>query len=152
MLPKRLAILVAGALMLCGCFEPEDSRTAAARSYIREVTGEDLKKSPCLQVATTDVSTDGRFAKIRGLVTNNFGETVHGVRYLVTIYEAGSPPRVLDRWQEEVDATIEPGQRSLMRLDVESGYFGSLGRRPIDIDAQPVTVGDTPMPPPAGWR
>jgi hypothetical protein len=148
---QKLAVAAVGAL-LTGCMEQRDPSVDAARSYIREVTGENLPRPGRLQISTTDVTTDGRFAKIRGLVENKFEQPVHGVRYLVTIYQQGSPPRVLDRWQQEVDTTLEPGQRVAMRLDVDSMYFGSLGLRPINIEAQPVTVGDKPMPPPEGWR
>jgi len=150
--PSPIAAVGALAALLCSCATQEDPRTEAARSYIREVTGADLPKPTGLQISTTDVTTDGRIAKVRGMVKNNFSETVHGVRYVVTIYEQGSPPRVVDRWQDQVDTAIDPGQRMAMRLDVDSMYFGSLGLVPFDIDAQPVAVGDKPMPPPEGWR
>jgi len=70
---------------------------------------------------------------------------------MVVVYDVGPPPRVLDRWQREVDTTIEPGERVMMTLDAESMYFGHAGAR-LGIDAEPVKVGDKEMPPPEGWR
>jgi hypothetical protein len=150
--PQRIAALAVVSALLFSCAAQEDPRTEAARSYVREVTGADLPKPTGLQISTTDVTTDGRIAKVRGMVKNNFSETVHGVRYVVTIYQQGSPPRVLDRWQQQVDTAIEPGQRVAMRLDVDSMYFGSRGPVPFNIDAQPVAVGDQAVPPPEGWQ
>jgi hypothetical protein len=149
--PQRIAALAAVSALLFSCAAQEDPRTEAARSYVREVTGADLPKPTGLQISTTDVTTDGRIAKVRGMVKNNFSETVHGVRYLVTIYQQGSPPRVVDRWQQQVDTTIEPGQRVAMRLDVDSMYL-SATMVPASIEAEPVILGDKQMPPPEGWH
>ncbi len=148
---QRIAAVVALSALLCSCAPQEDPRTAAARSYIREVTGSELPKSGGLQISTTDVTTDGRLAKIRGMVRNNFSETVHGVRYVVTIYEQGSPPRVVDRWQDEKGTTIDPGERVTFWLEMESMYASATGV-PFNIEAQPVILGDKEMPPPEGWR
>ena len=149
---RRTTVAITAGVALCSCGARVDSRAAEARAYIRDVTGDHSGTSGRLEISTTGVTTDGRFAKIRGLVKNAYPETIHGVRYVVTIYQEGSPPRVLDRWQEQADTTIDPGQRATMRLDVDSMYFGSLGSRPVNIEAQPVLVGDRPMPPPEGWR
>ena len=145
-----LPALAVVALLPASCTVQEDPRTAAARSYVREVTGDDLKGAGRLQISTNDVTTDGRFAKIRGTVENKFSEPVDGVRYVVTIYAAGTPPKVLARWKREVDTVIEPGERAAMRLDVESMYFGGAGRS-FNIEAQPVKVGTKSMPLPEGW-
>jgi len=67
---------LASAALLTSCTIQEDPRAVAARSYVREVTGEDLKRPGRLEVHTTDVSTDGRFAKFRGYVRNKFDEPV----------------------------------------------------------------------------
>jgi hypothetical protein len=145
-------VLVGIAPVLAACATQDDAKVDAIRSYVREVTGDDLKGPGRLRVTTRDVTTDGRIAKVRGRVENKFDEPVYGIRYVVTIYQQGSPPRVVDRWQHEVDTTLEPGQRSAMRLDIESMYFGSQGPVPFNIDAQPVKVGSRDMPPPEGWR
>ena len=147
---RRLAVAVV-AVLLWSCAEQKDSSVEAARSYIREVGGEDVKDAGRLQVSTTDVQTDGRIAKIRGGVQNTFDQQVEGIRYVVTIYENGPAAKVLDRWQHEADTTIEPGDRAPMRLDVESMYLLASGGR-FTILAVPVKLGGQPVPPPDGWR
>ena len=140
------------AALLWGCAEQKDTSVEAARSYVREVTGEDSKPAGRLTVSTTDVQSDGRIAKIRGGVQNKFDKQVEGIRYLVTIYENGPAAKVLDRWQHEADTTIEPGDRAPMRLDVESMYFGASGMGRMTIEAVPVKLAGQPVPPPDGWR
>jgi len=148
----RILVALASTALLAGCTIQEDPRTAAARSYVREVTGDDLKGSSRLQIQTTGVTTDGRFAKFRGYVRSKFDQPVDGVRYLVTLHGDAPDYKVLDRWQREVDTTIEPGERANMNLDVESMYFGSYGIRNVNIDAVPVKVGGNLVPPPPGWK
>jgi hypothetical protein len=148
---QRLAVVVVAALLAgWGCAAQKDPRTEAIRAYIREVN-HDAKPAGHLQVSTTDVASDGRIAKVRGQVQNKFDQPVAGVRYVVTIYSDGAPPKVLDRWQREVDTTIGPGERKGMSLDVESMYFGRSGSTRFRIDAQPVKLGDQDVPPPEGW-
>lgn len=147
----KLAV-VGIAAVFWACAHQDDTKVEAIRSYMREVTGDDLKGPGRLQVTTTSVASGGRMAKVRGTVQNKFDEPVSGIRYVVTIYHQGNPPRVLDRWQYEVDTTLEPGERSALSLDVESMYFGGEGPKPFTIDAQPVKVGSRDMPPPEGWR
>jgi hypothetical protein len=149
MTAKHRLTAAAIAALLLGCAEQRDS-TDAARSYVREVTG-DLKGRGRLLVTTSGVTTDGRIAKIRGTVQNSFDEPVEGVRYVVIVYEAGPTPKVLFRWQHEADTAIEPGERKAMSLNVESLYFGSSGGSRLRIDAQPVRLGSREMPPPEGW-
>jgi hypothetical protein len=139
--------------LLCGCATEPDPQIEAIRAYVRETTSDDLKAGGGgLRVTTNDLTTDGRVAKVRGRVENRYDEPVHGIRYVVSIYEYGETLRVVDRWQREVDTTLEPGERSMMRLDVESMYFGRGGASPFTIEAQPVKLGETEMPPPEGWR
>ena len=149
------AALGLGCLLLgCDTTQRRDS-PEAARAYIKEVTGEtdaDLAaRAGGLQITTTDVTTDGRIAKMRGKVSNRYGETVEGVRYLVTIYDRSTPPKVLQRVRREVDTTLAPGQRKMMSLDVESMYFGMTGGGPFTIEASPVTLAGREVPPPEGW-
>ena len=148
---QRIATLGMLSALLFSCAAQEDPRTVAARSYIREVTGSELSKPARLRISTNDVTTDGRIAKIRGKIENDFSETVHGVRYVVTIYEHGSPPRVLDRWQDQKDTTIAPGERVTFWLEVDSMYLSATGV-PMNIEAEPVVLGDKQMPPPEGWH
>ncbi len=106
---------------------------------------------PFLQVTTTGVQTDGRFAKIRGRVTNPYDETVEGVRYLVSIgsQTGGGDARELDRVKVESDVTIEPYGGTPMRLDVSSMYLGLPGNAPIVIVAFAKKVGGRDVPVPA---
>jgi hypothetical protein len=144
---------IACAALVCGCAQQKDPSIEAVRAYVREVTHDDVAASAGgLRVTANDVTTDGRIAKVRGRVENRYTETVHGIRYVVTLYEYGTALRVVDRWQHEVDTTLEPGQRCALSLDVESMYFGRSGRSPFIIDAQPVKLGSRDMPPPEGWR
>jgi hypothetical protein len=143
-------LVVLSVALLSACTQQDDAKIAAARSYVREVTGDDLKGPGRLQVSANGVTTDGRIGKLRGTVQNKFDETVYGVRYIVTIYRAGNPPRVLDRWQHEVDTTLDPGQRAPMTLDIESMYLTGSGQ--FLLDARPVKLGSKEMPPPEGWR
>lgn len=147
--------LVAGSILLCALLSActmstEDAEMDKIRTYAREVSGDDSSRGT-LSVTTTDVVTDGRLAKVRGKVRSRFKETVDGIRYVVTIYENGATPKVLDRWQRQVSTRIEPGGTVIMRLDVESMYFGRAGSTRFGIEAFPVALGDQPMPPPAGW-
>jgi hypothetical protein len=149
----RYTATMAMLALLAACTPERDAKLEAARAYIRETQGEEMAASAGgLRVTTNDLTTDGRVAKVRGRVENRFEEPVYGIRYVVTIYEYGEPLRVVDRWQHEVDTTLQPGQRSMMRLDVESMYFGRRGSSPFTIEAQPVKLGDKEMPLPEGWR
>ena len=148
---RRLAVAAAAAL-LWGCAEQKDTSVEAARSYIREVGGEDVKHAGRLEVSTSDLTTDGHVAKVRGGVVNKFDQQVDGIRYIVTIYENGPSAKVLDRWQHEADTTIEPGGRAPMRLDVESQYFGAIWGARFTIQAAPIKLAGQAYPPPDGWR
>jgi len=147
---QKLAVAAIAAL-LSSCAEQRDPHTDAIRAYIREANGPAGKKPGRLQVSTTDVTSDGRIAKIRGQVQNKYDQPTAGIRYVVTLYTDGPPPKELDHWQREVDTTIEPGERKVMSLDVESMYFGRSGSTRFRIDAQPVKLGGQDMPPPEGW-
>jgi hypothetical protein len=143
--------LLAAPLLLSACAtSSNDAEMDRMRAYAREVSGED-REDGGLSVTTTDVTSDGRIAKVRGKVRSRFKETVDGVRYVVTIHENGPTPRVLDRWQRQVDTRIEPGGTIMMRLDVESMYFGRAGTTRFVIEAFPVALGDETIPPPPGW-
>ena len=140
------------AALLSACTAQKDAKVEAAGAYAREVGGDDAKRAGRLQISTTDLTTDGRIARIRGSVENKFDRQVEGIRYLVTIYENGPAAKVLDRWRREVDTTIEPGERTAMRLDVESVYFATAGHTRFNIQAVPVKLAGQPYPPPDGWR
>ena len=146
-----LCVFAAAALAACTS-EEQAAKDERIRAYMREANGDTGKTPGSLQIAMPQgITTDGRYAKIRGTVQNKYDETVYGVRYMVVLYEGGTPPRVLDTWQREVDTTIEPGQRHALSLDAESMYFGrSAGT--FGVIAVPVRVGDKEMPPPEGWR
>lgn len=150
---RNVVSCVGVAVLLTGCTAQRDSHAETVRNYVREVTGDDLKAGGGgLRVATTNVAGGGGIAKVRGTVSNKFDQTVYGIRYVVSIYRQGDPPRLLDRWQHEVDTTLEPDDVSAMSLEVESMYFSGLGPTPFIIDAQPIKLGDQDMPPPEGWR
>jgi len=143
------AAVLAAMLPACAGQQRSDDEI---RSYVREVTGDDLKSAGRLQVATSSLTTDGRVAKIRGTVQSTFDEPVDGVRYVVVVYDAGATPRVLLRWQHEADTVLAPGERKAMRLDVESLYFGAGGGVRFTVEAHPVKLGGREMPPPEGWN
>ena len=145
----RMVAVAAVAALLWSCAAQKDTSVAAARSH---VGGKDAKHAGRLQVSTSDFSSDGHIAKIRGAVANTFDQQVEGIRYVVTIYENGPSGKILDRWQSEADTTIEPGDRAPMRLDVESAYFGANWKARFTIEATPVKLAGQPVPPPENWR
>jgi ankyrin repeat protein len=129
--------------LLRGAGAHEPSEPVPALSALK---GE--RRTEGLQLFATDVTTDGRFAKIRGRVTNGYRERIDGIRYEV-ILMASDAARPLDTLRYEANTTIEPGQDAPMHLDVESMYFGSDTR--ILIRASPVKIGGREMTPPPGW-
>ena len=148
---RSTVVVLALGLMAVSCASEPDPRIASARDYITEVTGDDLKNgNGGLQITTTDVTSDGRYARFRGTVTNHFDQRVEGVRYVVTI--VGDNGKPLDTMQYEFETDIEPGRSRALKLDVESMYLGRTGRVPIMIDAAPVRVGGKDVPPPQGWK
>jgi ankyrin repeat protein len=96
-----------------------------------------------LEVFTTDLVTDGRFAKIRGSVRNRLSEPVEGVRYVIRLF-SGDGARLLQTLHYDTDTTIAPGDTTPLRLDVESMYFatGPL----VLIEAAPKRVGGRDRP------
>jgi len=89
---------------------------------------------------------------IQGTVENPFDETVHGVRYVVTVFRHGGSLQVLDLWQrEDLDTTIGAGKSVPMTLNVVSAHLRSRSAR-FRIEAQPVKLGSKSMPPPKGWK
>ena len=104
-----------------------------------------------LPVSTTDITSDGRVAKIRGRVSNPYSEPVDGVRYIVTLRtDSGPGARTLDSFQEETSVQIAPGSSAMMRLDLQSMYFASASG--FSIIAVPRRLGGRDIPPPAGWK
>src|SRR4030095_3020723 len=108
-----LASCAFAAAVLAACSSEEQAaKDERIRAYMREVNGTEGKAPGTLQIAMPNgVTTDGRIAKLRGTVQNKFDEPVYGVRYMVVVFQSGSPPRVLDTWQREVDTVIAPGER-----------------------------------------
>src|SRR5262245_64153528 len=129
----RTALSVTIAALLCGCAAEPDPQIEAIRDYVRETTGDDLKVGGGgLRVSSNDVTTDGRIAKVRGRVENRYDEPVYGIRYVVTFFQPGDPPRTVDRWQHEVETSLEPGEAHGMRLDIDSMYVASESRFVIE--------------------
>jgi hypothetical protein len=124
---------------------------ARAQEAARTPEGEHGGQPRSLVISTTDISTDGRHAKIRGQVENPFSERVDGLRYVVVLVAGDDANlRELESIRRESDITLEPGQRRMMRLDVESMYFAGGGR--VLIGAFPKKLGGRDVPPPEGWR
>ncbi|MEO8603012.1 MAG: hypothetical protein ABI629_10590 [bacterium] len=146
-----LLLLNLGVLSACAPAAPnaQDAQDAAIRDYVKEVTGDDLKIGQ-LRVTVGDVTTDGRYAHMRGTVENRYDQPVDGIRYLIEIFTAGESTKVLDSWQREVTTSLGPGERKRVSLDVTSMYFGSSGA--FDVIATPVKLGGKDMPPPPGWK
>jgi hypothetical protein len=128
---------------------PEE-KPIATPAFLGEVQREE--NASVLRVTTTDVATDGRYARFRGKVENTGTERVEGIRYMVLFLSDGTPPRILDIYKREVDTTLDPGERKLMALDAESSYNGRLGFNPAAIVATPVKLGGKDVPPPAEWK
>jgi ankyrin repeat protein len=115
-----------------------------ARTKLRAASGSDA-----LRVFTTDLTTDGRYIKIRGRIENPFSETVHGVRYRVSLYLPDST-RQLDAFIEERnDTEIAPGDSAALRMDVASMYAG--GRFTFYVEAVPMRLGEREIPEPPQW-
>jgi len=75
-----------------------------------------------------------------------------GVCYVVSIDQDGPTPTVLDRWRVEADTTFEPGDRRMMRLDIESMDWGRSGGTRFNSEAMPVQLGGKDVPAPLEWR
>ena len=103
-----------------------------------------------LPISTTDLTTDGRFAKVRGRVTNSHAEAVDGIRYLVRIETRSDEPRTLDRFQFDTGEQLQTGQSAAMRLDIESMYLSTANQ--ISIIALPKKLGEQPVPVPNDWK
>lgn len=116
-----------------------------ARAALRSAIGGDA-----LRVFTTDLATDGRNIKIRGRIENPHKETVHGVRYRVSLHLANSE-RLLDAFIEEHDDTeIPAGGSGALRLDLASMYAGGTFR--FYIEALPMRLGEREIPEPPHWK
>jgi hypothetical protein len=100
--------------------------------------------------STPDLTSDGRFAKVRGRVTNARSEEVDGIRYIVRVETRGDDPRTLDQFQFETGDRLAPGGDTMMRLDVESMYFGTANQ--LSIIALPKKLGGRPVTVPEDWQ
>lgn len=155
----RITCTVVLTIALAGCAaapsQPELEAGPAAR---REAPsgGADRSAQACehgqLLVSANDITTDGRVARIRGRVENPCEEKVEGVRYVVVLLAGeGDEVRELDSFQFESDVTLDPHQPRMMRLDLQSMYFGSTPGRFL-VAAFPKKIGEREIPPPEGWR
>jgi len=118
-------------------------RTRGAEEPTATVAIDDIKRTARderdarLEIFTTDVITDGRVAKIRGRIQNNYAQRVEGIRFEVALLVPGSL-RVLDILRQEVDTTLDVGEEAPLRLDLESMYFGA--EPSLDVQAFPVRL------------
>ncbi len=138
-------------LTLAACSAPAplpDPRVTAARDYVKEVTGDDLKVGG-LKVSVSDVTNDGRTAHVRGTVVNAYTVPVAGIRYMVALMPPDSG-RILDIFQRQVDTTLDPGEKKRVTLDVTSTYLSGLGS--FEVVATPVQLDGKPVPPPSDWK
>lgn len=139
-------LLSAMALVLASCAgmqpaeAPPDSNTTVKLPAVADG----------LSISTTDLTSDGRFAKVRGRVTNPHAEAVEGIRYLVRVETRGENPRTLDRFQFDTSERLPPGKETMMRVDVESMYFGTSSQ--MSIIALPKKLGDRPVALPDDWK
>lgn len=146
---SRLAILLLATVAACTPAAP-DPGVERARSYIREVTGDDLKVGG-LVVTVKRAGADGRHIRISGTVENRFDEPVDGIRYTVTLLAPGDPPRVVDTVRHQVDTTLAPGEDRAMRVEIENPIHASAAGG-FEIAATPVRLGGRDQPPPPGWE
>lgn len=124
-----------------------DAATAREEMYAqrRSAAGADA-----LRIFTTDLTSDGRYLKIRGRVVNPFAEVVTGVRYRIALHARGTE-RLLDSFFEERDDTvIEPGGATVMRIDIATMYASTALN--FRIEALPIRIGDREVPEPAHWH
>src|SRR5262245_16522259 len=130
---RRNTAVVAVCLLVGACHSVPQPATPHSLSTTGEITGSPVEDG--LSISTTDVSSDGRIAKIRGRVTNPYKADVDGIRYMIRIFTTGDQPRLLDTFQRESSDNIPPGESTMMRFDVESMYLGSVGQ--LEIVAVP---------------
>jgi hypothetical protein len=144
---SRSSVLPLAAMLLAAC-SATPTPEPHSLSINRLVRGEMVENG--LPISTTDVTSDGRIAKIRGQVRNPYSEPVDGIRYLVRLQTEGEQPRTLDSFHHESAERIGPGESAMMRIDLESMYFSNA--RQISIIAVPKILGGRALPPPPGWR
>lgn len=145
---RLVAVALTAACSAGTTLSTSDPEIEAIRTYAREVSGDDLTVGR-LRVRVSDISSDGRVARVRGKVTNTYDVPVAGIRYQVELYSAAGE-RVLDVYRREVDTTLAAGQTRRVVLDVSSQY---LSAAPIafEVVATPVRLDGKPFPPPPGW-
>lgn len=128
--------------------EPEP---AAQEPALDSLTDNPTEGVP-LEVVMTGQVTTGRHMKLRGRIVNPHTQVVGGVRiqlaFLAPDDEGGA--KVLELQQKEIGTTIEPGESTMLRWDVESIYLG--GGAQFAVVAYPKRLGDRDMPPPDHWR
>jgi hypothetical protein len=144
------SLLAVALLLTAGCASRRADEPIATPAFIGQLQQEET--ASVLRVVTNDVSTDGRYARLRGSVENTGSERVDGIRYMVFFLSDSEPPRVLDIYQREVDTVVEPGARMGMAIDAESSYNGRTGFNPAAILATPVRLGGKDVPPPKQWK
>ena len=135
-------------LTLAGCAGMQEASPAAdegTKTYVKLPA-----VAAGLAISTTDLTTDGRFAKVRGRVTNPHAEPVDGIRYLVRIETRGDQPRTLDRFEFDTSEQLQTGASAAMRLDIESMYLSTANQ--ISIIALPKKLGEQPVPVPNDWK
>lgn len=103
-----------------------------------------------LAISTTDLTTGGRFAKLRGKVKNTRSDEVDGIRYIVRLETRGADPRTLDRFEYDTTDRLAPGEETMLRLDVESMYFSTSNQ--MSIIALPKKLGGRPVVVPEDWQ
>lgn len=108
-----------------------------------------------LQVFVTDQTTDGRNIHLRGSIRNPYPDPVDGVRVMflmVTTPDPGQEPRELDRAQKVLSVRLASGERTILRLDLQSMYAGQAGRTRFALVAFAIKRGDQELPPPPDWK
>jgi len=105
-----------------------------------------------LQVFTTDLSSDGRIMKLRGLVGNPYPDPVDGVRVMFQMFppDESSDSRQLTQLQKTMDVQISPEGRTALRWDIETMYAAGVGR--FLLQAFAIKLGEKQIPPPPGWK
>jgi len=105
-----------------------------------------------LQVFITGQMTDGRNIHLRGLIRNPYLEPIEGVRVLLQVLSAPSMQgRELDRIQKVLDVHLESGERTALRLDIQTMYAGASGSG-FRLQAFAITRGGQALPPPPDWK
>ncbi|MBX3025321.1 hypothetical protein KF840_10465 [bacterium] len=104
-----------------------------------------------LRFTMRKASVEGQVLHINGALVNRYDKPVAGVRYTIEMAIPGSPPRIINTAWRETETTLEPGQVETVVFEIDNPVYASTSAM-FSVDATPVKLGGTAVPPPAGWK